>query len=71
MPMYRLTGTYYFPPDRGSPHGNEELFSEEFEAADDQKAREWVVQYKDDHVEIRHPRLVRIVAREKTSPIKL
>lgn len=61
MPLYRLTGKFYFPPDRGSPKGNEKSFSEEFQAPDIQKAREWVAQYKKNHAEIRNPRLARVL----------
>lgn len=71
MPTYRLSGTYYFPPDRGSPNGNRKSFSQEFQAADAQEALQWVAEYKKNRYEILKPRLVRIVAREKTSPIKL
>lgn len=66
MPDYRLTGKYFFAPDRGSPKGNKEPFTEEFEAADDVKAREWVRAFRSTHVKIVSARLVRIKTREKT-----
>lgn len=71
MPKYRLSGTYYFPPDRGSPNGEEKRFSKEFQAPNAQKAREWVAEYKEKHQQILRPRLARIVVRGKTSPIQL
>ncbi len=71
MPEFRFSGKYKFAPDRGSPEGDTEAFSEEFEAADDKAARTWVAAFRSTHVDIEGPRLVRIVKREQTTPVSL
>jgi len=71
MPQYRHSGTFNFAPDRGSPDGNKEPFSNEFAAACDVTAKAHVAEWKKYRVDIVDEKLVRIDVAEKTTPIEL
>ena len=71
MPRYRLSGQYDFAPDRGSPNGNREPFTHEFDADTDELAKKHVAEWRENKVDIVDESFEHIDESEKTTPIEL
>jgi hypothetical protein len=63
VPRYRLSGNYFFPPDRGSAPGGmgeKKPMQHEFTVADEAAALEHVANFRKDKVDIVDAKLVSI-----------